>query len=129
KDTFAPRSSIHFTPHSGIDKVIKSTTFNLTADDGKGSGISVIRYKINNSNWIDYNEPFNLSNYSYGYYLISYQSIDKVNNGEHINIELIELVSDISKPSQPFIPGYHIFLLIGIICIVSIKLIKKQHKL
>ncbi len=82
KDTYAPTSSINFSPHSGIDIVNETTEFSIIADDGSGSGVSFIRYKINDSSWITYNTPFSLANYPYGATLITYQAVDQVNNYE-----------------------------------------------
>ncbi len=124
-DIHAPTSMIFFTPYSGINQVIKSTKFNLTANDGLGSGVSVIRYKINNSGWIDYNSPFNLSSYDYGYYMIYYYSIDIVGNIESENTLLVELIKE---PSEPIISGYIITLLITSICITVIITITKKLK-
>lgn len=123
KDLNPPISSLFFIPYRGENNVTRSTTFILTADDGLGSGVSVIKYKINSSAWIDYTDPFDLSDYDYGYYLISYQAIDLVNNIEIENTHLVRLVE---LPSEQPIPGYNMFLLIGIICVVSIILIKKR---
>ena len=92
KDTIAPTSSVSFIPHSGTTIANKSTTFTLTADDGSGSGVSVIKYKINDSDWFEYSTPFNLSQYAYGDILISYQAIDDVGNIEEENTLLVELV-------------------------------------
>lgn len=127
-DTKAPISYITFIPHSGFNIVNKTTIFTLNADDGLGSGVSVIRYRINNSDWIDYTNKFNLSSYVYGDYLISYQAIDLVDNIENENTLIVRLVEITSKPSRPAVPGYNILLFIGIISLISIFLIKKQKK-
>ncbi len=124
KDLASPTSLVSFIPHSGINEVNISTSFILTADDGLGSGVSVIRYKINNSTWADYTDPFDLSSYEYGYYHISYHAIDLVNNTETVNTRLVLLVK---LPSEQIVPGYHMFLLIGLICVVSVVLIKKHN--
>jgi len=124
-DTNAPTSMIFFTPYSGMNEVIKSTQFTLTANDGLGSGVSVIRYKINNSGWIDYSSPFNLSSYDYGYYMIYYYSIDIVGHIESENTLLVELIEE---PSEPIISGYITMLLITSICIAAIITIKKRLK-
>lgn len=125
KDLIPPTSSVYYIPHSETIQVNKSTKFTLTADDGSGSGVSVIRYRINNSNWIYYTNPFDLSSYAYGDYLISYQAIDLVDNYEPANTLLVRLVE---IPSKTDIPGYSILLFFGIICMISIFLIKKQKK-
>jgi len=87
--------------------------------------LSEIKYKINNSSWIVYTGPFDLSGYSEGYYLISYQAIDLVDNIETANTRLVRLVEIPSESSPPDIPGYSILLFIGIISVISIFLIKK----
>ncbi len=144
KDINAPTSSISFTAHLEQNKVNKSTVFNITADDGLGSGISVIRYKINDSNWIIYDGLFTLSFYNYGDYLISYQAIDAVGNIEEIKTLLVNLV-DIndgedngednggdnggeSEGSRGLILGYDIYALIGIVSVILVILIKKRSK-
>ncbi len=99
KDTTAPTSLIAFTPLSGTNIVNYSTTFTLTADDGLGSGVSMIRYIINQSSWITYSSPFDLSSYVYGYNLISYQAIDLVNNTENVNTLLV-MLADIPSLSS-----------------------------
>jgi len=125
-DTIAPTSLISFTPYKDPDVVIKSTTFSITAtDDQFGSGISLIRFKINNSIWFDYLGPINLSNYDYGEYIITYQAIDEVGN---IEVEHGITVILTPEPSEPGIPGYHLFITICIIGIVSALIIRKKLK-
>ncbi|MFX1500165.1 MAG: FG-GAP repeat domain-containing protein [Promethearchaeota archaeon] len=92
KDIIAPNSSISYVIHKEPNVVNKSTTFTLIADDGGGSGVSVIRYKINDSDWYDYGSPFDLSQYAYGDILLSYQAIDEVGNIEGINTVLVTLI-------------------------------------
>lgn len=122
KDTTAPISSISFVPHSGTNIVNISTLFTLTSDDGIGSGVSKINYKINNSDFIEYNEPFNLSGYEFGDYNISYSAIDTVGNIEEINTLLVKIV-DIG-----IIPGYDLVVLFSIIGLISVILIKYRYK-
>jgi len=122
KDTTAPISSISFVPHSGTNIVNISTLFTLTSDDGIGSGVSNINYKINNSDFIEYNEPFNLSGYEFGDYNISYSAIDTVGNIEEINTLLVKIV-DIG-----IIPGYDLVVLFSIIGLISVILIKYRYK-
>ncbi len=136
KDINAPTSSVSYTAYLEQNKINKSTAFNITADDGLGSGISVIRYKINDSDWIIYDRLFNLSFYDYGDYLISYQAIDEVGNIEEIKTLLVKLV-DINEggddggdngESGRFILSYDIYALIVIISVILIILIKKRYK-
>ncbi|KKM89312.1 hypothetical protein LCGC14_1249930 [marine sediment metagenome] len=126
KDTFAPTSGLTFSPVSGINIVNISTAFTLTADDGFGSGVSLIRYRINNSAWIDYMGSFDLSSYADGDYLIGYQAIDEMNNIETENTLVVKLVSPTSTRSSPGIPGYNLFILIGIGTFCTIILLKKK---
>ncbi len=100
KDTIAPISSISYIVHKEPNMVNISTTFTLTADNASGSGVSVIRYKINDSGWLDYNSPFDLDLYAYGDLLISYQAIDEVGNIETVNTELVELMGPPSEPCE-----------------------------
>lgn len=125
-DTTAPRSFIFYVPHSGTNNVNKSTQFTLSADDGLGSGVSVIKYKINDSTWFDYSVPFDLSNYDYGYYLITYYAVDLAGHVEAENTHLVKLI-EIS--SEVVVLGYEIFLLIGYISIISIIIVKKRSKI
>jgi len=128
-DVNPPTSHLFFTPYNGSNEAIKSTNFTITADDGTGSGISVIRYKINDSSWISYTEPFNLSSYDYGYYSITYQAIDQVGHMETENSRLIKLVEESSEPSEPVIDGYNLFVMLYIIGIISAMFLKKKFKL
>ena len=125
-DTIAPTTLISFTPYTNTDIVIKSTTFSITAtDDQFGSGISIVRYKINNTIWFDYIGPFDLSSYDYGEYTISYQAIDIIGNieTEHgINVVLVP------EPSDPGIAGYQLFIMISIIGMVTVLFIRKKLK-
>lgn len=124
KDTTTPVSSIDFAPYSGINEVIKSTIFTIIADDGLGSGVSIIQYKINDSSWFTYTEPFDLSAYDYGDYLITFRAIDNVDNIETENTELVTLIKEPSEP--PVIYGYELWILVGIISIASIAIIYKE---
>ncbi|MFX1316614.1 MAG: OmpL47-type beta-barrel domain-containing protein, partial [Promethearchaeota archaeon] len=126
KDTTAPSSSIYFVPYQLPNIVNKSTTFRLDADDGTGSGVSVIRYKINDSSWSDYSVSFDLSSYEPGHYLISYYSVDNIGNIELENSIEVILLKKPSKP--PAIHGFEIFLIISLICIVSIIAYKRRYK-
>jgi len=109
KDTIAPTSSISYVVYKEPNIVNKSTTFTIVADDGSGSGVSVLRYKIDNSDWfnkyIDFYAlsfpivTFNLSQYAYGIILISYQAIDEVGN----IVTVKELVKLLGPSSYNFI--------------------------
>ncbi|MFX1489859.1 MAG: aryl-sulfate sulfotransferase, partial [Promethearchaeota archaeon] len=103
KDTIAPLTTISFILYSGSNNVLKSTLFNLTADDGFGSGIAKIRYRIGNGSWIDYVSLFSLSDYAFGTYIISFYAIDNANNTESIKYITINLVDTKQERTDPFV--------------------------
>ncbi len=126
EDTIAPTSLVAFTPQSGINIVNDSTTFTLTADDGLGSGVSEIQYKINQSSWNTYSSPFDLSGYQPDNYLITYQAIDNLGNIESENTLLVLLTGPEIDTLPPGIPGYNLYILIGIAAFFTIILLKKK---
>ena len=130
KDLNPPTSLLSFIPYRGINEVSISTTFTLTADDGLGSGVSVIRYKINNSAWVDYTGPFNLSAFLTGDYIISYYAIDVIGNIEVENTFLVKLVEITVQESLPDI-GFIIITAsviggIGLAIAITIIMIRKR---
>lgn len=116
-DNKPPKSNIFYIPYNSTNTVVKSTYFTLFADDGIGSGISVIRYKINDSIWFNYTGPFTLSKYQYGDTLISFHSIDNKGNVENPNSILVNLIK---LPDNPIIPSFDIFILSCIFCLISV---------
>jgi hypothetical protein len=88
----------------------------------------LIRYRIDDSAWINYTTPFNLSGYAPGNYLISYYSIDLVGNDEEINSRIVVLVEIPSNGGSSAIPGYSIFYLISIIGAITFIHIKRNLK-
>ena len=120
-DFQSPITSLSFIPFGGTDIVNISTVLSLDCDDGLGSGISTIRYKINDSNWMDYSVPFNLTGYDYGYYNLSYYSIDHAGNVVGINSIIIQLVEipDEHTGDTPAIPGFNLLLIFGIIALIT----------
>ena len=109
--------------------VTTSTRFMLTADDVLGSGINLIMYKINDSDWIRYTGSFSLDAYPTGYnYNISYFSIDNAGNYEKIKSIIIYL--DLNSNDENIggsIPGYNILIIAGFIGTIVYLLIKKQN--
>ncbi|MFX1498866.1 MAG: SBBP repeat-containing protein [Promethearchaeota archaeon] len=126
KDLTSPISVISFTPYSGTNKVIKDTEFTITANDGAGSGVSLIRYKVNNSAWITYTGSFNFSSYSDGYYEITYQAIDTVNNVETEKSILVQLITP--SVEEPEIAGYNFLIVISLIGITTLIIARKKSK-
>jgi len=140
KDTIAPISSLFFTPHNITNYVNRSTVFTLNANDGSGSGVSLLRYKINNSAWIDYISPFDLSSYALGDYIISYYAIDLTGNIESENIILVTLVEIETPPDpppdpppeppppSPGIPGFELISLLVVTVLVMVIVINRKFK-
>jgi hypothetical protein len=121
-----PSTNIFFIPPSDSNIVTKTTQFSLLADDDSGSGIAIIRFKINNSIWFEYDNSINFSNLALGYYNISFYSIDVAGNIGDINSIIIVLI-DVSPPGGA-IPGYDLFFLTGFICLISIIYIRKRNR-
>ena len=132
KDTIPPISMLYFTPYVSTNIVNQTTAFYITAVDGSGAGVQHIRYKINNSNWINYNNSFALSGYAYGDYTITYQAIDTVGNTELEQSIIITLVQipyqNPSENNRSTIPGYIVPLLIASICVIIAIKIKKNKR-
>ncbi|MHA2039563.1 MAG: right-handed parallel beta-helix repeat-containing protein, partial [Promethearchaeota archaeon] len=126
KETIAPTSIINYTAYR-LPNIINATSiFTITASDLGGSGIQLIRYKINDSSWIIYNTPFDLSGYTSGFYLITYQAIDNAGNIEMEKTELVELIR---IPSEPFtIPAYNLVIMISVISVISMLIIRKSFQ-
>ncbi|MFX1391253.1 MAG: hypothetical protein ACFE9Z_14400 [Promethearchaeota archaeon] len=128
KELTPPTSSIMFFPHTAPNIVNVSTSFSIFGDDGTGSGVSLLRYRINNSIWYDYTGSFDLSGYSYGYYLIGYQAIDEVGNIESENTLLVKLV-EAPSGGAPAIPGSNISIILSLSGLISLILILRYKKI
>ncbi|MFX1316163.1 MAG: OmpL47-type beta-barrel domain-containing protein [Promethearchaeota archaeon] len=100
-DSVNPSSSISYTPESLPNIISDSTTFTLLADDGTGSGVDHIEYRIDNGLWASYTGPFALGGYAKRNHTIEYYSIDNVDNQESVNSEIVNID----------IPGLHSGLL------------------
>jgi hypothetical protein len=112
-------------PQSSISR--EGLTFTITAEDGLGSGVSVLRYKINGSAWIDYTSPFNLD---YGNYNITYQAIDAVGNVEEEGVLIIAL-NEPDIVEDP--PDWTIFIMtasiiggIGLVIVIALVIRKRK---
>jgi hypothetical protein len=116
KDLNPPTSTLSFVPYSGINIVIETTVFTITANDFSESGVSLRRYRINGSGWVTYTGAFTLTGFSGGYYNISYQAIDVVGNIESEQSTLIRLL-EIHEP----LPGLPIEIIILIIVVASVS--------
>jgi len=130
KDVTSPASILHFIPYKGTNKVNISTQFTIQSDDGIGSGVQIIRWRINGSSWTTatyglvsgfYLNPNSLP----GFYLIEFYAIDEIGNSEGIQSVLVELVNiDVEQPS---IPGYNIILMVSIVSL-GVIFFKKKSK-
>lgn len=84
---------------------ISNVTVTLNAFD-KTSGIDVTKYRLDNLSWIDYTEPFYVT--ENGQHYIEYYSIDKAGNEENVksisfNIDKNPPVLEIKKPKKGYI--------------------------
>ena len=120
-----PNSRISYIPQDNPNIINSSTSFTINAND-IGSGIFVIRYKINDSNWIQYVQPFNLSTFNSGTYKISYYSVDNAGNVEVYKSIIVILVNTEEPAVLIAIPGFNLSLLILTISISSILVLLKQ---
>ena len=112
-------SLISYLPYANPNIITDSTSFIINADDHLGSGISLIMYRINDSEWIVYTAPFNISNYQTGTYIISYYSIDNAGNIEENKSITVVLIKE-DSPTQRAIPSFNLVLIISIISISSV---------
>ncbi len=123
-DSAAPTSLISFTPIAGPYTVDTSTEFTITSDDGSGSGIDEISYRVDGGTWNEYTTPFTLSGYASGNHTIEYFAVDNLGNTESI-----ESVDVYIQPPSSGIPGYEPLIIIGILTVTSIVfLISKRKK-
>lgn len=121
-----PISTISFIPYGNINVINISTTFRITAED-IGSGISLIRYKINDSDWIQYAHPFNFSTYNPGTYEISYYSVDNAGNVEETKTITVVLIKIEESTPQGAIPSFNLGVLFLIISITSLIILFKNR--
>ncbi|KKL10900.1 hypothetical protein LCGC14_2551190, partial [marine sediment metagenome] len=123
-DGTAPTSLISFTPVAGPYTVATNTEFTITSDDGSGSGIFNISYRVDGGTWIEYTGPFTLSSYTSGNHTIEYFAVDNLGN-----TEIILSLDLYIQPASGGIPGYEPLLIVGILFSVSvIFIISKRRK-
>jgi len=93
-------SSILFSYHQNesIKYISNNTEFIINCNDGIGSGVQDIKYKIDSEPLYSYNENFTLKGYSEGFHNITFYSIDKVGNVEpkktikvYLDVTVVEL--------------------------------------
>ena len=122
-DATAPTSLISFTPVAGPLTVDTSTEFTITSDDGSGSGIDEISYRVDSGTWNEYTGPFTLSGYATGNHTIEYFATDNLGNTESIKSVDIYI-----QPASGGIPGYDPILIIGILTSISVIYIISKRK-
>ncbi|TXT61957.1 MAG: putative Glutamyl endopeptidase [Promethearchaeota archaeon] len=93
-DNTAPLSNLHFEPISGNNIISENTTFTITSDDGIGSGVDKIHYRIDGGFWMNYSGNFNLSGFSPGEHIIEFYAVDFIGNSESIQTISINIPSD-----------------------------------
>jgi hypothetical protein len=93
-DNTAPLSNLHFEPISGNNIISENTTFTITSDDGIGSGVDKIHYRIDGGCWMNYRGNFNLSGFSPGEHIIEFYAVDFIGNSESIQTISINIPSD-----------------------------------
>ncbi|UCE36881.1 MAG: hypothetical protein JSW00_15450 [Thermoplasmata archaeon] len=76
-----------------------TTTFNLTADDGDGSGIREIWYQIDSNGWTLYNETFLIT--TTGSHMIYYYSVDNLGLDGPIGSTEYYIEGDVAPPLPP----------------------------
>jgi len=109
--------------------VNRTTTFSITAKDFRGSGILKIWYKINNSEWMIYDTPFNLYDFQPSNYIIYYYSIDNTGNIEEIHNITIILREYEQTSNVGVIGGYNLIslgLALSIFSVIMISSVKKK---
>jgi hypothetical protein len=67
--------SISISP--GDSRVLNGTYFALSSDDGQGSGVAALEYRIDGGYWAPYSIPFTIVE---GWHIITYRSRDNLNN-------------------------------------------------
>ncbi len=130
-DDIKSQTTISYLSYIGSDVIISSTLFSLNANDDQGSGVSLIKYQINDSAWLDYVGPFDLNGHSFGSYKISYYSIDNAGNIENVHSLIVTLVDPESQSIPNNIPSFiplSIILIISIYILFATRSIRK-HKL
>ncbi|KKM02486.1 hypothetical protein LCGC14_1783960, partial [marine sediment metagenome] len=129
-DDINPQTNISYSYSIGSDMIILSTLFSLDADDDQGSGVSTIKFKINDSEWFDYFEPFDLNGLNSGEYIISYYSTDNAGNIENVKYLYITLIDPNSQETPTNIPSFlplPIILMIGGYVLLTIYKFKKKE--
>ncbi len=125
-DDRKPQTTISFSPNTDSNIFFPSTLFSLNIDDDHGSGVSMIKFRINNSVWFDYVGPFDLAGFSFGSHEISYYSVDNAGNKEDVQTLIITLIDPESQFITNNIPS---FIPLSIIIIITIFILFATHRI
>ncbi|MFX1392713.1 MAG: C25 family cysteine peptidase, partial [Promethearchaeota archaeon] len=105
-DYNAPSSMLFYIADYTPNYVLDMTSFSISADDGAGSGIDIIWYRIDGRSWIEYSGAFTLSGYGEGLHTIEYYSVDNVGHVESTNSEDVYLDITAVSSMLSFIVDY-----------------------
>ncbi len=123
-DLQPPVTQIHLENNIDVNVVDKNTIFYLYAED-ECSGINIILYRINNLEWIAYEEPFKLHNLKSGEYIIYFYSID--NDGNVEEIKEFTFIYKGEKSSSLLVSGYEITIIISMMIVIQIIYASKHY--
>jgi parallel beta-helix repeat protein len=94
----------------GTTYVTSYTVFSLTTDDGLGSGIAKLEYRIDGGTWISYTTPFSII--SPGVHAIEFNATDNLGNSESTQALLIYV--DDASPATSIVIGSPSIILSGV---------------
>jgi V8-like Glu-specific endopeptidase len=122
-DLYAPSTGLHYRPESLPNRVNTSTIFEFSDNDGTGSGVRSMFYRVDGEPWINSDGAFNLTGYGPGNHTIEYYSIDNVGNQEGYNNEMVFLIIPEESTTRTTISGYGSLILvpITILTVLAVK--------
>lgn len=97
-------------PHTSIDisfvdenKIYQDTAISLIGDDGMGSGIQSVWYRIDEGSWQEYTTSFeiDIQTYGTGEHTIEYYAIDNYRNNGTVESTTVNLIKRSSSPESP----------------------------
>ncbi|KKM61655.1 hypothetical protein LCGC14_1529560 [marine sediment metagenome] len=121
-DGTPPLSSISFPTLNGSNRIDKSTLISFTSSDNGGSGGSSIFYSIDGGEWKEFTGNFTLVNYNKGTHIISYYSVDILDNAEEIK-SITVIKTDLSSTEIFHSVSIIIAVSLGIIVIIGMSII------
>ncbi|MFQ6127711.1 MAG: OmpL47-type beta-barrel domain-containing protein [Thermoplasmata archaeon] len=124
-DGTPPLSEIHVgTPRKDVEpvEVFAETPFMITSNDS-GSGVKVIRYRIDSGEWSNYTDSFNLTDLELGMHTIEFRGIDNLDNVEDIKFLAVVLIEPtiLEENLKPLIAIVFAIILAIISSVVALK--------